>query len=73
MIALSLRKFAADRIGKFDFALESSGGSVMLNHCSPTYAHTVTSVSLLGIVPLWHITSTPKIIIQVSTFGKGSS
>ena len=65
MIAFSLRKFSADRIGKFDFALESSGGSVMLRHCSPTYTHTVTSVSLFGILPLWHVISTPKTIIQV--------
>lgn len=65
MIAFSLRKYSADRIGKFDFALESSGGSVMLNWCSSTYALTTTSITLLGIIPLWSYVSTPKLIIQV--------
>lgn len=68
MIAFSLRKFGADRIGKFDFALESSGGSVMLNECSATYAHTLTSVSLLGLIPLWYYMSNPKIIIEPSLY-----
>lgn len=65
MIALSLRKYSADRIGKFDFALESSGGSVMLKECSPTYSRTLTSVSLFGMIPLWSYVSSPKVIIRV--------
>lgn len=68
MIAIALRKYSADRIGKFDFALESSGGSIMLNYCSPTYAHTMTSVTLLGVIPLWHYMSTPKVIIEPSMY-----
>lgn len=65
MIGLSLRRYSADRIGRFDFALESSGGSVMLNKCSPTYSRTVTSISLFGMIPLWNYISTPKVIIRV--------
>lgn len=65
LISMALRRYGADRIGKFDFALESSGGSVMLNECSPTYAQTLTSVSLFGVIPLWNYVSTPKVIIRV--------
>ena len=66
MIALSLRRYSADRIGRFDFALESSGGSIMLSKCSSTYSRTLTSVSLFGVIPLWSYISTPKVIIRVS-------
>ena len=66
MIDLSLAKYSADRIGKFDFALENSGGSVVIDKCSKTYTPSVATVSVFG-YPLWHVSSTPKIIIQVST------
>lgn len=64
MIDLSLAKYSADKIGKFDFALENSGGSVILDKCSETYIPSLATVSLFGF-PLWHVTSTPKVIIQV--------
>ncbi len=65
IVAEALNLYSADRVGRFDFALEKSGGSVMLDRCSPSFDHAVTSVSLLGILPLWHVPSTPKVIIQV--------
>ena len=65
MIELSLAKYSADRIGKFDFALENSGGSVILDMCSKTYTPSLATVSLFGF-PVWHVTATPKVIIQVS-------
>lgn len=65
MITLSLRRYSADKIGKFDFALESSGGSVMVKQCSPSYSLTASSISLFGLIPLWRYMSTPKVIIQV--------
>ena len=65
MIDLSLAKYSADRIGKFDFALENSGGSVIIDKCSKTYSPSVATVSVFG-YPLWHVSSTPKVIIQVS-------
>ena len=65
MIDLSLAKYSADRIGKFDFALENSGGSVIIDKCSKTYSPSVATVSVFGL-PLWHVSSTPKVIIQVS-------
>ena len=64
MIDLSLAKYSADRIGKFDFALENSGGSVILDMCSKTYTPSLATVSLFG-VSLWHVATTPKVIIQV--------
>lgn len=64
MIDLSLAKYSADRIGKFDFALENSGGSVILDMCSKTYTPSLATVSLFGF-PLWHVATTPKVIIQV--------
>ena len=64
MIELSLAKYSADRIGKFDFALENSGGSVLLDMCSKTYTPSLATVSLFGF-PLWHVATTPKVIIQV--------
>ena len=64
MIDLSLAKYSADRIGKFDFALENSGGSVLLDMCSKTYTPSLATVSLFGF-SLWHVATTPKVIIQV--------
>ena len=68
MIAYSLRRYSADRIGKFDFALESSGGSLVRS--SSTFTHSVHSVSLFGVIPLWHVMSSPKVIIQVRGEGR---
>ena len=65
MISTSLERYSADKIGKFDFALENSGGSVLLDKCSPTYSQSLASVTLFGI-PLWRVSGSPKIIIRVS-------
>jgi hypothetical protein len=65
MIDISLAKYSADRIGKFDFALENSGGSVLLDMCSKTYTPSLATVSLFGF-SLWHVATTPKVIIQVT-------
>ena len=62
---MSLERYSADRIAKFDFALENSGGNVLLDKCSPTFPQSLTSCTVFGI-PLWYIAGTPKIIIQVS-------
>ena len=60
----TLAIYSADRIAKFDFALEDAGGSVVTNQCSKTYTPTLATVSLFGI-PLWHVSTSPKAIIQV--------
>ena len=64
MIDLSLAKYSADKIGIFDFALENSGGSVILDRCSKTYTPSLATVSLFGFA-LWHVATSPKVIIQV--------
>lgn len=66
IITTSLERYSADKIGKFDFALENAGGSVLMDKCSPTYSRSLARVSLFGI-PLWHVSGSPKLIIQVST------
>ena len=67
MMSMALHRYSADKIAKFDFALEDSGGVVLLGHCSPSYTHGVTTISLFGWIPLWHVPTTPKVIIQVKT------
>ncbi|XP_064405873.1 SUN domain-containing protein 1-like [Halichondria panicea] len=67
VIRMSLERYSADRIAKFDFALENSGGSVLLDKCSPTFPQSLSSVHLFGI-PLWYISGTPKIIIQPEVY-----
>ena len=64
MIDQSLQAYNADRVGSFDFALENAGGSVVLDRCSSTYSHSVAQLSLFGFT-LWHVPSSPKVIIQV--------
>lgn len=63
----TLAIYSADRIAKFDFALEDAGGSVVTNQCSKTYTPTLATVSLFGI-PLWHVSTSPKAIIQPQVY-----
>lgn len=67
LIQAALLRYSADRIAKFDFALENSGGSVIVNKCSKTYPPALATYSVMGI-PLWSIPSSPKAIIQVNLF-----
>ena len=66
VVRMSLERYSADRIGKFDFALENSGGSVVLDKCSPTYPQSLSTVTLFGL-PLWRtcVAGSAKLIIQV--------
>ena len=62
LVQTALDRFSADRVAKFDFALENSGGLVAGS--SETYPPALETYSLMG-VPLWTIPSSPKAIIQV--------
>ena len=62
-----LARYSADRIAKFDFALESAGGSVLIKHCSPTYAPSQSSISLFG-VPVFYLKTAPNSIIQPQVY-----
>ncbi|TRY89352.1 hypothetical protein DNTS_015292 [Danionella cerebrum] len=59
--AISL--YRADGIGLADYALESSGASVLNTRCSETYKTRSACLSLFGI-PLWYQTESPRTVIQ---------
>ncbi|XP_043098466.1 SUN domain-containing protein 2 [Puntigrus tetrazona] len=59
--ALSL--YRADGIGLADYALESSGASVLNTRCSETYKTRSACLSLFGI-PLWYHSESPRTVIQ---------
>ena len=65
LIRVGLDRYSADRIAKFDFALENSGGVVVST--SDTYPPALQTYSVMG-VPIWSVPSSPKTIIQVSPF-----
>jgi len=67
LIHAALARYSADRIGKFDFALENVGGVVLSDKCSKTFSPSLATVSLFGF-PLWHITSSPCAIIQPQVY-----
>ncbi|XP_031419643.1 SUN domain-containing protein 2-like isoform X2 [Clupea harengus] len=59
--ALSL--YRADGIGMADYALESSGASVVNTRCSETYRTRSACLSLFGF-PLWYHSESPRTVIQ---------
>uniref|UniRef100_A0A673MBT0 SUN domain-containing protein 2-like n=1 Tax=Sinocyclocheilus rhinocerous TaxID=307959 RepID=A0A673MBT0_9TELE len=59
--AISL--YRADGIGMADYALESSGASVLNTRCSETYKTRSACLSLFGI-PLWYHSESPRTVIQ---------
>ncbi|XP_032775758.1 SUN domain-containing protein 1-like [Strigops habroptila] len=62
----ALKLYSEDRTGLVDFALESGGGSILSTRCTETYNARKAVVSLLGI-PLWHVTQSPRVVIQCAT------
>jgi SUN domain-containing protein 1/2 len=65
LIRTALATYSADRIAKFDFALENSGGVVVSS--SDTYPPALETYHLMG-VPLWTVPSSPKAIIQPGVY-----
>ena len=64
LIDAALAKYSADRIAKFDYALDSAGGSVV--DSSPTYDPSETQPKIFGFtLPFSLSNSNPNIIIQV--------
>ncbi|XP_069509062.1 SUN domain-containing protein 2 isoform X2 [Ambystoma mexicanum] len=59
----ALSRFSEDRIGLVDYALESSGASVLSTRCSETYETKTALLSLFG-VPLWYQSQSPRVILQ---------
>lgn len=65
LIDRTLAVFAADRIAKPDFALESAGGSIIGTRCTQTYTDRPAVFSLFGI-PLFRMSRSPRTVIQPS-------
>ncbi|XP_043192585.1 uncharacterized protein LOC122365453 isoform X2 [Amphibalanus amphitrite] len=61
----ALAQYDADKTGKFDYALESAGGSVISTKCTESYNVKSARISVLGI-PLWYPSNNPRTIIQPS-------
>lgn len=59
----ALHVYDADKTGMVDYALESSGGSVINTRCTETYSSRTATLSLLGFA-LWWPTNNPRIVIQ---------
>ncbi|MEE6515260.1 hypothetical protein FKM82_023881 [Ascaphus truei] len=59
----ALQRYSEDRIGLVDYALESSGASVLNTRCSETYETKTALLSLFGI-PLWYQSQSPRVILQ---------
>lgn len=59
----ALRIYDADKTGRFDYALESIGGSVLTTRCTETYDAVNAVYSIFGI-PIWWEKNTPRTILQ---------
>nr|XP_033785355.1 SUN domain-containing protein 2 [Geotrypetes seraphini] len=66
IVARALGRYSEDRIGLVDYALESSGASVLSTRCSETYETKTALLSLFGI-PLWYQSQSPRVILQPDT------
>ncbi|XP_059426138.1 SUN domain-containing protein 2-like isoform X2 [Carassius carassius] len=63
MVHRAISLYRADGIGLADYALESSGASVLNTRCSETYKTRSACLSLFGI-PLWYHSESPRVVIQ---------
>ncbi|CAL8085583.1 unnamed protein product [Calicophoron daubneyi] len=63
MIDASLQRFAADRTGMADFALESAGGAIIGTRCTRTYTDRAAVFSIFGI-SLARLSNSPRTILQ---------
>ncbi len=59
----ALRVYDADKTGKFDFALESAGGTIASIRCTETYDVSNAVYSVFGI-PFWWERNSPRAILQ---------
>uniref|UniRef100_A0A0N5BG81 SUN domain-containing protein n=1 Tax=Strongyloides papillosus TaxID=174720 RepID=A0A0N5BG81_STREA len=63
-----LEKYDHDKTGLADYALESSGGSILGTRCTQTYNERSRVESLWGI-PLWYVSYSPRTVIQRKSQG----
>uniref|UniRef100_A0A914MQG4 SUN domain-containing protein n=1 Tax=Meloidogyne incognita TaxID=6306 RepID=A0A914MQG4_MELIC len=68
LLKKELRLFEADHTGMPDYALESSGGSVLSTRCTVQYNERSRTQKLFGI-PLWFTSYSPRTVIQRKGYG----
>jgi len=68
MINEQFRRYDADRTGMADYALESSGGSVISTRCTVQYEEKSRTEKIFGI-PLWFSSYSPRSVIQRKGYG----
>ena len=69
MIQSAVDMYDADKTGKFDYALELSGGSIPHALCSESYTPSASTVQLFGFT-VWHFSNSPRTVIQVCVGGE---
>jgi CRISPR/Cas system CMR subunit Cmr6 (Cas7 group RAMP superfamily) len=67
LIHEKISQYDADKTGQPDYALESSGGSIVGIGCTKVYEETSRLQSIFGI-PLHYATYGPRTVIQVGIF-----
>uniref|UniRef100_A0A4X2K3V5 Sad1 and UNC84 domain containing 2 n=1 Tax=Vombatus ursinus TaxID=29139 RepID=A0A4X2K3V5_VOMUR len=67
IVQQALTRYSEDRIGLVDYALESSGASIISTRCSETYDTKTALLSLFGI-PLWYYSQSPRAILQPDVY-----
>ncbi|XP_078006134.1 SUN domain-containing protein 2-like [Phascolarctos cinereus] len=70
IVEQALKKYSADRIGLVDYALESSGASIVSRRSSQTYGMRTEwsgHFTLFGI-PLWRYFQSPRLILQPDVY-----
>ncbi|CAK5039648.1 unnamed protein product [Meloidogyne enterolobii] len=68
LIKKEIRLYEADHTGMPDYALESSGGSVLSTRCTVQYNEKSRTQKLFGI-PLWYTSYSPRTVIQRKGYG----
>lgn len=61
-----IAKYDADKTGLPDYALESSGGTIVNTRCSETYLPTASEYRIMGF-PIWRTSNSPRTVIQPSS------
>ena len=64
IVKTELVTYDADKTGKFDFALESAGGTILSTRCTQTYDAATAVYSIWGIPVWWESVNGPRAILQ---------
>ena len=64
IVKTELVTYDADKTGKFDFALESAGGTIVSTRCTQTYDAATAVYSIWGVPIWWESVNGPRAILQ---------